>query len=147
MTSDPRLRRRQATATPPVPPPPPPDPEPDIMRMGLDGASDDVMPQQQQNGNKQEEDGFKLRFCTVCASNNNRYVEIWSTSMNVIMGENCQKVSLNQDQDSLRQVLHIHTKMNIIVFQTTSPIRLSGFIENPCPTPPLHIFPAYHPRH
>ena len=76
MTSDPRLRRQQATATPPVPPPPPPEPEPDSTRMGLDGTADDIVPQNQQNGDNVEGDGFKLRFCTVCASNNNRYVGI-----------------------------------------------------------------------
>jgi hypothetical protein len=28
--------------------------------------------QLQQNGNHKEEEGFKLKFCTVCASNQNR---------------------------------------------------------------------------
>jgi hypothetical protein len=30
---------------------------------------------QAQNGVPAEEESFKLKFCTVCASNNNRYVK------------------------------------------------------------------------
>jgi hypothetical protein len=29
-----------------------------------------------QNGEQQGNDGFKLKFCTVCASNQNRYAEL-----------------------------------------------------------------------
>jgi len=34
--------------------------------MSMDGAADQPAQQQQQD------EGFKLKFCTVCASNNNR---------------------------------------------------------------------------
>ncbi|KAF2795735.1 Ssu72-like protein [Melanomma pulvis-pyrius CBS 109.77] len=64
MSVDPRLARsrpqqqQQPTAVPPPPPPPP---------MALDGASDpaDVVPDHK----------FKLKFCTICASNQNRSME------------------------------------------------------------------------
>ena len=59
----------QPVSTPPPPPPP------------LDGIVDEPAPGGQEtsvnvngeeNGTSAEEGGFKLKFCTVCASNNNR---------------------------------------------------------------------------
>ena len=73
--ADPRLARLQArTATPQQTPPPPPPPPPTFERapvqsasLGLDGAADENIPA--------EEESWKLKFCTVCASNNNRSME------------------------------------------------------------------------
>ena len=69
MSADPRLARSRPqqqlpTAVPPPPPPPP---------MGVDGASDvkDVVP----------DDKFKLKFCTICASNQNRYASLILSSL------------------------------------------------------------------
>lgn len=69
MSADPRLRARQQqqqaapTPVPPPPPPPPAEPQP----AGVDGANDAHAEQ-----NMVPEDSFKLKFCTVCASNQNR---------------------------------------------------------------------------
>lgn len=73
MSADPRLRARQQqqqqqaapAAVPPPPPPPPAEPQP----AGVDGAKDAHAEQ-----NLVADDKFKLKFCTVCASNQNRYV-------------------------------------------------------------------------
>ena len=71
MAADPRLvRAASRTATPPQPPPPPPvelmhdsrpPPGPNTAEAGVVG---DTRPK--------EDGGFKLKFCTVCASNQNR---------------------------------------------------------------------------
>lgn len=71
--SDPRLRARalaqaQQPSQPTPPPPPPPPMEPPIN--ALDGANDARPAQDAQDSTS----NFKLKFCTVCASNQNRYI-------------------------------------------------------------------------
>jgi RNA polymerase II subunit A C-terminal domain phosphatase SSU72 len=75
MTSDPRLARlSNHTASVPSPPPPPPPPptltetRPNTNHT-LDGSTDEP------DNSQSKEDGFKLKFCTVCASNQNRSME------------------------------------------------------------------------
>lgn len=74
MSTDPRRRAQ------PPPPPPPPEDVPDTTTMGMDGTGDHSQ-QPATNGQKPGEqppptpatdESFKLKFCTVCASNNNR---------------------------------------------------------------------------
>ena len=73
---DPRLARVPVdprTATPPQPPPPPPPPTeapPNHQTGGESVGLDET--NGQKPGTPAEEGGFKLKFCTVCASNNNR---------------------------------------------------------------------------
>ena len=75
MSADPRLRARQqqqgTPAPPPVPPPPPPPTEPQPASM--DGANDVPAPASTMPATVPD-DKFKLKFCTVCASNQNRFV-------------------------------------------------------------------------
>ena len=71
MATDPRLARvTPRVATPPQPPPPPPPLSQQKSVTGYDGTDDGVVfdPVSKEDG------GFKLKFCTVCASNQNRYV-------------------------------------------------------------------------
>ena len=73
MATDPRLARLdpRRTATPTQPPPPPPPAHSDQRPPhGYDGVEDGDGTAVSPN----EEGGFKLRFCTVCASNQNRCV-------------------------------------------------------------------------
>ncbi|EAL87470.1 RNA polymerase II subunit A C-terminal domain phosphatase [Aspergillus fumigatus] len=68
MAHDPRLSSA-GTATPnPPPPPPPPPPEPSTTGTGETQAAEPSAP-------AQSSDSFKLKFCTVCASNQNRSME------------------------------------------------------------------------
>ena len=71
MATDPRLARATARiATPPQPPPPPPPMSQMKVTGGYDGT-DEVAASKLEG---KEEGGYKLKFCTVCASNQNRYV-------------------------------------------------------------------------
>lgn len=73
MASDPRLiRAAPRIATPPLPPPPPPleAMPPESASVGYDGAENGLGIESA----RQDEGAFKLKFCTVCASNQNRYV-------------------------------------------------------------------------
>jgi RNA polymerase II subunit A C-terminal domain phosphatase SSU72 len=76
MSADPRLAARlraqqiQPMAVPPPPPPPPPMEPPPI---GMDGTSEMVTVSKPA---VVADDQFKLKFCTVCASNQNRYVVV-----------------------------------------------------------------------
>ena len=74
MSTDPRRRAQ------PPPPPPPPEDVPDTTTMGVDGTTEQPsqtngqqQPNSQAPANQTDDGGFKLKFCTVCASNNNRY--------------------------------------------------------------------------
>lgn len=71
MASDPRRR-----PIPPPPPPPPPESDESIQDPGAANTSA-IEEQKASDGNLSQEsakpdDVFKLKFCTVCASNNNR---------------------------------------------------------------------------
>lgn len=70
MSADPR---RRAAPLPPPPPPPPPA-EPDSTKVELNSKDErSSTPQSVDQAHGQEkEGGYKLKFCTVCASNNNR---------------------------------------------------------------------------
>ncbi|KAL8766157.1 MAG: hypothetical protein Q9209_006997 [Squamulea sp. 1 TL-2023] len=75
MATDPRLvRDPRRTATPQHPPPPPPPLESQSLQSphsklnGVDGTSNSA-------NQSREDGGFKLKFCTVCASNQNRSME------------------------------------------------------------------------
>ncbi|KAI4216559.1 MAG: hypothetical protein LQ351_001048 [Letrouitia transgressa] len=75
MATDPRLARDpRRIATPPQPPPPPPlieTPPRHVPFGGGDGSQDGHIPSSESG----DERGFKLKFCTVCASNQNRSME------------------------------------------------------------------------
>ncbi|KAL8639731.1 MAG: hypothetical protein Q9228_003266 [Teloschistes exilis] len=72
MATDPRLARDpRLTNTPPHPPPPPPPQEALSQQRPLDQSNGATpQPAQPRDGND-----FRLKFCTVCASNQNRSME------------------------------------------------------------------------
>ncbi|KAI4131902.1 MAG: hypothetical protein LQ338_000984 [Usnochroma carphineum] len=75
MATDPRLSRDpRRTQTPPRPPPPPPPLESLPQQKPFGGTHDGASPSQQPNPARSDS-GFKLKFCTVCASNQNRSME------------------------------------------------------------------------
>ncbi|KAJ4332269.1 RNA polymerase II subunit A C-terminal domain phosphatase [Didymella glomerata] len=119
--SDPRLRGRQQQATPqaaPAPPPPPPPPmEPQAM--GMDGAKDvpaaSVSPAPA-DPNVVPDDKFKLKFCTVCASNQNRYV--------IPLLSNPPTTNLPSSMEAHLQLASAH--LPTISFGTGSLVRLPG---------------------
>src|ERR1700760_2695018 len=59
-------RRRPAQTAPPPPPPPPPVEQPEVVQAQESFTPPGSPPR------APEDDSFKLKFCTVCASNNNR---------------------------------------------------------------------------
>lgn len=71
MAEDPRLSEAE-TATPPPPPPPPPEsgatPSEGTVVGEEPSATEDTKPEE-------SSDSYKLKFCTVCASNQNRSME------------------------------------------------------------------------
>ncbi|KAB8222039.1 RNA polymerase II subunit A C-terminal domain phosphatase ssu72 [Aspergillus novoparasiticus] len=71
MAYDPRLASA-GTATPDPPPPPPPPPESAMAAPTETESSDGTAAAPTQ---EQQSDSYKLRFCTVCASNQNRSME------------------------------------------------------------------------
>ena len=79
MAVDPRRARlAPRTATPPQPPPPPPPPPETVpINMGsLDGPADTAVPSSSPAPPSTDpSSSYKLKFCTVCASNNNRSME------------------------------------------------------------------------
>ena len=72
MMADPRRAGSTPTAVPPPPPPPPPGSSaPASPTTSTDGVAAGVNVSLNAAGSS-EDGGFKLRFCTVCASNQNR---------------------------------------------------------------------------
>ncbi|KAL4890874.1 Ssu72-like protein [Aspergillus ambiguus] len=69
MAHDPRLSSSAGTATPPPPPPPPPEESSQQQQQQESSPPTDSIP------HSQPSDSYKLRFCTVCASNQNRSME------------------------------------------------------------------------
>ncbi|KAG5289829.1 transcription/RNA-processing factor Ssu72 [Histoplasma ohiense] len=74
MSADPRLARTTTSSTPPPPPPPPPPQEPSASTppTGLDGTADDSPTPPPPHPSSTS---YKLKFCTVCAANQNRSME------------------------------------------------------------------------
>ena len=81
MATDPRLAKSvdpRRTATPQQPPPPPPPQQINsIPKPHTNGNLDGT------NGAQQDDGGYRLRFCTVCASNQNRYEAVRAEGQNI----------------------------------------------------------------
>ncbi|KAK2779850.1 RNA polymerase II subunit A C-terminal domain phosphatase [Emmonsiellopsis sp. PD_33] len=83
MATDPRLARAQSRSMTPNPPPPPPPPPPQELSTstpprGLDGTVDDAtatIPSTSTPTPHPTSTSYKLKFCTVCAANQNRSME------------------------------------------------------------------------
>ena len=74
MSTDPR--RRPTEPPPPPPPPPPPEPVEDSADYTTTNPNDaDATPNGATDPQPNPASSFKLKFCTVCASNNNRSME------------------------------------------------------------------------
>ncbi|KAM0720075.1 hypothetical protein Q7P37_004211 [Cladosporium fusiforme] len=136
MSTDPRRRAQ------PPPPPPPPEAEPDITTMGLDGTTDQPPPTAT-NGQtpsetpapkSQQDESFKLKFCTVCASNNNRYVHAKESPSNHHLRKKAQdKHKDKTNTTSLPRSMEAHLRLTTapspyptISFGTGSLVRLPG---------------------
>jgi hypothetical protein len=82
--SDPRMAVADPRVVPPDPriasvsqPPPPPPPVESIQTLEASNDVEETRPDRVSSATpRRDEGGFKLKFCTVCANNQNRYVEI-----------------------------------------------------------------------
>lgn len=74
MATDPRLTRAAPRNATPSQRPPPPPPVKSMPQQNSTPAYDGVEDEDGSDVPRQDEGGFKLKFCTVCASNQNRYV-------------------------------------------------------------------------
>ncbi|KAI4249665.1 MAG: hypothetical protein L6R40_000454 [Gallowayella cf. fulva] len=75
MATDPRLARDpRRINTPPQPPPPPPPPQ-DLHQQRPPSRYDGADGYSQPPNQSRDDESFKLKFCTVCASNQNRSME------------------------------------------------------------------------
>ena len=72
MSADPRLARDPRLSTPQPPPPPAPPPVENDHDATL-AASQQILDSGQREEDQGDVSSFKLKFCTVCASNQNRY--------------------------------------------------------------------------
>ena len=84
MATDPRLARAVDPRRTPTPLQPPPPPPPTLVEKGQLGGLDGTGDSEEMNSSFKDGGGFKLRFCTVCASNQNRYESLHKTTGNLL---------------------------------------------------------------